>query len=328
MKCLLAATALVALAGCNGAAQFSPSHGSPATQPYAAFQFGHLYIAQGVDIASRVYRFALRADGLPATKPDGELSLDFRYPGSIAIGPDGDLYVSASGNANACKNERKCVVEIFAPGASGRAHPIRVLYVPQQPQYIAVDQRGYLDVSTLQGGGRVTNVYRPNASGHDEPVDQLTSDGVEALAANRGTVYIQTIAQGVEGVREHSSGHQPVYFTYGHNYASSGVATDTRHLYAQFFYLQRRTFLLATAIYRLDRPGAPIRTLIGTGCKTSFSGGALGYGLAVYKKYLFEGCIGLDGPAGGVLVYDSTKSGKQAPLELLPGGDAGVAVGP
>ena len=71
-----------------------------------------------------------------------------------------------------------------------------------------------------------------------------------------------------------------------------------------------------------------MRTIVGTGCEVSLNGGALGYGLAVYKKYLFEGCIGLDGAAGGVLVYDDTRHGWRKPVLQLPGGDAGVAIGP
>ncbi|MBV9699665.1 MAG: hypothetical protein JO078_06040, partial [Candidatus Eremiobacteraeota bacterium] len=76
------------------------------------------------------------------------------------------------------------------------------------------------------------------------------------------------------------------------------------------------------------QPGPPIRTIVGTGCKVSRNGGALGYGLAVYKKYLYEGCIGIGGLTGSVLVYRSGGNGKERPVETLSGGDAGVAIGP
>jgi hypothetical protein len=309
----------------TGAAVFRPTR----TIAGATFQPGHLYVAQGADIEGRVYRFPLHANGLPSKTPDGELTLGFRYPGGIAVGPDGDLYVSSSGTANACKNKTKCFVEVFAPGASGKATPVRVLYVPDQPQYIAVDQRGYLDVSILRGGGARTNVYQPNASGNDQPINQISSDGVNALAARRGIVYIETLARGIEGVHEHSPNHQPVYFANGPRYyTANGVATDATQLYGEYYWLRGSEFFLAAAVYDLDHPGGPIRTIIGTGCRNRVSGGVLGYGLAVYKQYLFEGCIGLGGPAGGVLVYDSSKGGKQAPLLQLRGGDAGVAIGP
>jgi len=288
----------------------------------------HLYVAQGFYGQSAVYRFALGADGLPAKVPDGELKLDFPFPGSIAVGRNGDLYVSSSGNGSGCE-KNSCFVAAFAPGASQSAKPIRRLYVPQVPLYVAVDQRGYLDVSTLEGGGKITNIYTPNAKGNDAPIAQITTPGINALGASHGIVYIQTIqiGTGVEGAAEHSS-RQPVYYTYGNNYSSDGVVTGGGDLYAQFYWPVKSGYDLATAVYHIDRPGSPIRTIVGTGCKVSRSGGALGYGLAVYKKYLFEGCVDANGSAGAVLVYDASKSGDQTPIMRLPGGDTGVAVGP
>ncbi|MBV8531998.1 MAG: hypothetical protein JO104_11840, partial [Candidatus Eremiobacteraeota bacterium] len=129
-------------------------------------------------------------------------------------------------------------------------------------------------------------------------------------------------------VTERPSTKQPVSYAYGNNYSADGVATDGTHLYAQFFWPAGSLFDLATAVYDIGHPGLPIRTIVGTGCTVSFSGGALGYGLAISKKYLFEGCVDAGGSAGGVFVYDSTKNGPQAPIVELPGGDAGVAIGP
>jgi len=293
------------------------------------FTPGHLYVAQGTDIPSRVYRFPLNADGLPSTTPDGVLKLPYRYPGSIAIGPDGSLFVADSGTAYACKTERLCAVNVYAPLASGNAKPTRSLRVPQQPLWIAVDERGYLDVSILQGGGGVENVYAPSANGNDQPVNVINSDGANELGARRGILYVQSLrlGLGVEAIGE-TNGKQPVYYTYGYNYSADGVATDDHTLYAQFFQPRSGGYFLATAEWRIGVPGPPFRTVIGRGCKQSRSGGALGYGLAVYKKYLYEGCIALLGASGGVLVYDLTKGGKQKPIEQLVGGNVGVAIGP
>jgi|GEM_PF-3185293 len=294
----------------------------------AAMRAGHLYLAQGADIVSRVYRYPLRADGLPATKADGFLNLDFRYPGGIAIGPEGNLYVSSSGTATGCKIETKCFVEVFPPGASGNAAPIRILYVPAQPQYVAVDERGYLDVSVLSGPA--VFVYAPGASGNDPPVKEIHG-GANALAARRGIAYIQT-TDSVVGVPEHANG-PPVTFNYppGEGPSSNGVATDATRLFAAYYsaYGPRgENFYLGVAEYRLDRPGAPFRDVVGTGCSVSAEGGALGYGLAVYKRYVFEQCIGAPGPAGAVMIYDAERGGKQPPLMQLPGGNGGVAIGP
>jgi hypothetical protein len=151
------------------------------------------------------------------------------------------------------------------------------------------------------------------------------------LAAGDGIVYIQNIKPGVgvEAISQLPSGPPPVYYSYGYVFSGDGVALDGPHLYAQFFWREGTQFLLATAVFRIDAPGTPIRTIIGTGCSVYYNGGALGYGLAAYKKYIYEGCIDIGGSAGSVLVYDSTKNGMEAPLVTLPGGgDAGVAIGP
>ncbi|HEY2555199.1 MAG TPA: hypothetical protein VGI15_08105 [Candidatus Cybelea sp.] len=319
-RLLPAAACACALAACNsGGSPLAPVSSTTQTTPARSFTPGHLYAAQGDDIASTVFRYPLNADGFPSKKPDGELRLGFRYVGSIAIGPDGDLYVSKSSFGAG-------EVDVFGPDASGRAKPVRVLHVPQNPLWVAVDQRGNLDVSTLSSGGGTTNVYAPNASGHDKPINTLSSDGANALAASHGIVYIETLIDGVQGLHERNGG-QPVKFALSDD-AANGVATDSEHLFAQFYYLQGSTFFLATDVFKLDSPGSPIRTIIGTGCRVSFSGGALGYGLAVYKKYLYEGCIGFNGAGGEVVVYDNTKSGKQRALERLNGGLTGVAIGP
>jgi hypothetical protein len=289
-----------------------------------AFTPGHLYAAQGSDIASKVYRYPLGPDGLPSKTPDGELALDFLFVGGIAIGPEGNLYVSSSGNGNAC--DRKCFVAVFAPGASGRAKPIRVLYIPQGPVFIAVDQRGYLDVHSYKTGYDLTDVYAPNASGHDRPINEFKTEGVDALAASHGVVYIQTSETWVQSAAEHSTSHGVSYYRYPY-YSADGVVTDAEHLYAEVYYPSGSSFYLGTEIFDLDQPSGPVRTIVGTGCQVSVSGGALGYGIAVYKQYLFESCI--DGQQAGVVqVYDSTESGMQRPIRQLHGGLAGVAIGP
>ena len=104
------------------------------------------------------------------------------------------------------------------------------------------------------------------------------------------------------------------------------MAVDDTQLYAEVYYPSRRSFYLGTVVFKLDQPSAPVRTIVGTGCQVAASGGALGYGIAVYKKYMFESCI--VGQAGVVQVYDSTKSGMQRPILQLHGGLVGVAIGP
>lgn len=329
---LLAGTFAVGCAGVGnltGASQEGLS-ASRVTLPLASQSVHHLYVAQGFYGTSAVFRYPLHSDGLPSKKPDGELKLAFPFPGSIAIGPDGDLYVSSDGTGSGCQ-KKSCFVDVFAPGASNKAKPSRVLYVPQVPLYLALDQRGYLDVSTHPGWQHpITNVYGPGAKGNDAPIKEVAAPGIAALGASRGVVYIQIVAlgMGVEGVSEHSPSQPPVFYKYGYNFSSDGVATDGTYLYAAFFAPAGSNFDLGTAVYDIGQPGLPIRTVVGTGCTATPSSGALGYGLAIYKKYLFEGWVGAGGSAGTVQVYDSTKTGPQAPITQVPGGDAGVAIGP
>jgi hypothetical protein len=324
------------LAGCGGSASsFSPNVSSDALARLKGptVTRSHLYVAlSGFYKASKIYRYPLDANGLPGKTSDGVLILNAQNPGGIAIGSDGDLYVSSLGTPSGCGH--KCFVEVFASGASGHAKPVRVLYVPQQPFHVAVDQQGYLDVSTLKSGGQVTNVYAPNAQGHDTPINQISSDVVNALGASNGIAYIETLTQGVEGTAEHSKEPGPVNYQYppGRYVAtSSGVATEGENLYALFsWYQSAKQSFLATAVYRIDKPAA-IRTIIGIGCTAIGSHsnpGAAGYGLAAYKNYVYENCIDSGGANGSVLVYNSTENGKQRPVETLTGGDAGVAIGP
>jgi hypothetical protein len=138
----------LALAGCGSEAALPSA--AAAWQGRQTFTPGHLYVAQGDDVASKVYRYRLDGNGLPSRKPDGVLLLDFTFPGGIAIGPDGELYVSSSGNGTECQH--KCFVDVFAAGASGRAKPIRRLDTPEGPLFVAVDQHGYLDVRITKIG--------------------------------------------------------------------------------------------------------------------------------------------------------------------------------
>jgi hypothetical protein len=293
----------------------------------------HLYIAQGDDIAGKVYRYRLNSNGLPSTKPDGVLHLDFTFPGGIAIGPDGDLYVASSGSGNDCGH--KCFVDVFAPGASGRAKPVRVLNIPKGPGFIAVDQQGYLDVRILELAHDnirqnldydLTYVYSPNASGNEGPIKRLhTPAGVAALAASDGLVYIETDEKWVQTAAEHSKTGPPQMYTYPY-YSANAVAVDQGQLYAEVLYPAASSLsYVGTEIFKLNQPSTPIRTIVGLDCLSS---GAVGYGMAVFQEYLFEGCISGGGEAGDVQVYDSTQSGEQHSIMRLPGGNVGVAIGP
>lgn len=291
---------------------------------------GHLYVPVGTARSGQVLRYRLNPNGLPERNPDGmPLLLDFN-PGGFAVGPDGSVYVSRESPKRMCG--RLCDVLVFAPGATGHAEPVRVLYFSQSPSWLAVDARGYLDVGvgTFDGGG-VTNVYAPDASGHDRPINVITQSGVTALAADaRGQVYVQSLISGVSAVREYPSGGQTVTFNDG--VGGNGLAVDATQLYATYVSGPNRhnAEFLSIDVFSLNGPGNPIRTIIATGCRGAGGDGAppVGYGLAVQGDLLYEGCTSAPNPLGAVQVYDASRGGRQRPLASVPASGIGVAIGP
>jgi hypothetical protein len=148
---------------------------------------------------------------------------------------------------------------------------------------------------------------------------------VNALAASHGLVYIQTAETWVQTAAEHAKDRPTQTYTYPY-YSADAVAVAGRQLYAEVYYpFSSSASYLGTEIFDLDKPSAPIRTIVGLGCLSS---GAPGYGMAVFKQYLFEGCIAGRSEAGDVQVYDATKGQMQHPTRVLPGGNVGVAIGP
>jgi sugar lactone lactonase YvrE len=131
----------------------------------------HAYVADSG--ASGVFTFPLRS-GIIAAQPDNFLYLPSGANG-IAIGPDGDLYV-----VNATTT-----LQVFAPGAGGVAPPpLRALTLPNPPgDYgyaygVAVDAQGFLYVAVSAASQIDVLVYRPGASGTDQPIQTIPVGGL------------------------------------------------------------------------------------------------------------------------------------------------------
>jgi hypothetical protein len=315
---ILSLAALILITGC--AAQ-SPSGTLPpadhAVGEHSAlgFQPRHVYAVSGVDQTGRIVRFPLKADGLPRLNPDGQLFPGYNQIDGIAFGPDGDLYVSNSLGR----------VDVFTPGATGRATPIRSLIVPRGVTWLAVDGRGFLSIAIL---GTVY-VYKPNAQGHDQPLNTIKIDGAQALAADtKDRLYIQTIVQGVAALRDFPAGAQPAF--YNDVAGGNGVAVDSTNVYATYWQPDSHNIFLAIDVFNITSPGRAIRSVVATGCVGQGGDGVppVGYGLAVFKQYAFEACVTSPGPSGQVQVYDTRESGRQRPIVTLPYGNVGVAIGP
>jgi hypothetical protein len=181
----LAMLALILLVGCAGFGSPGPSSlpavGAaswhvrvPALRGPSAP--GHLYV---VDLfGSTVYRFRLQ-NGIPSSSPENTIT-GLANPNSLAVGPDGDLYISDRNG-----------VKVFAPGASGNALPLRVLpanYVAR----IAVDASGYL-YAGVSGTPPLIAVYAPGAGGVDQPIQTIVAQGQESRVPDLG---LATDAQG------------------------------------------------------------------------------------------------------------------------------------
>jgi sugar lactone lactonase YvrE len=104
----------------------------------------------------------------PAPAGVGDSAPLFKYPTGIAVDAAGAVYVASSGDSS---------VVVFAPGASGRAVPIRRIGGSGSdlvsPKGVALDSRGWVVVSigghAIAGKGTIT-VYAPNVDGNAAPV--------------------------------------------------------------------------------------------------------------------------------------------------------------
>ncbi len=161
------ATAGLFLAGCAGLGTFvspvtpgSNRDGSSAQVSRGAAVPKALYVSD--NIGKSVFRFVLNADGTLRAPAGSSLVLGFN-PGSIAIGPKGNLFVASLVNNS---------VEIYKKGACCYDKATRRVVLNFQPTGIAVDANGYLYV-----GGSTTGyvaVFAPSAKGRAKPLQVIS----------------------------------------------------------------------------------------------------------------------------------------------------------
>ena len=152
-----------ATAGCASQSvpsAFPSSENGAAVRTASPFAARHLYVSE-FGPSRAVFEYPLQ-NGIPAARPDRVLR-GLKSPNSIAIDSEGNLFVLD-----------EYEVKEFAAGATGRARPIREIYVPSGYGALAVDSNGYLYVG--QSGFQVF-VYAPNASGHAQPIATLGAAG-------------------------------------------------------------------------------------------------------------------------------------------------------
>jgi sugar lactone lactonase YvrE len=119
-----------------------------------------LYVSDSV--GKSVFRFVLNTNGTLRAPAGSSLVLGYN-PGSIAIGPKGNLFVVSLVNNS---------VQIYKKGACCYAKAVRTVILGFGPTGIAVDTNGYLYV-----GGSTTGyvaVFAPNAKGRAKPVQVIS----------------------------------------------------------------------------------------------------------------------------------------------------------
>jgi outer membrane protein assembly factor BamB len=282
-------------------------------QTPATVSAGHLYVDDAVGNA--VVEFPLNAKGLPAKSSDRRLT-GFNSPLGIAIGPDGDLYVADSGND---------AVKVFLPGSSGAA-PVRMLNVPGQPEWVAVDPRGFLAVII---NNVYVLVYQPNASGNDQPILKISSRLQQAVAYDSASelYYMNEVGVGVVLPAVLPTVRWIFPTRREGQFLLAMTIRDDEAYIEVYRYRQEVVRVAALPAHSRGTP-KPDRVIWTPACHGSPSGPApLSYGLAVYKGHLFESCA----DSGQVYVFDALRGGTQQPIVSLSAGftsSVGVAIGP
>jgi len=161
LTALAAALFVTACAG-PGSLVSAPSQSAPvgASALLRAAAPAALYVSD--NIGKSVFRFVLAPNGTLKAPAGSSLVLPYN-PGSIAIGPKGNLFVTSLVNNS---------VQIYKKGACCYDKATRQVTLAFQPTGIAVDANGYLYV-----GGSTTGyvaVFAPSAKGRAQPVQVIS----------------------------------------------------------------------------------------------------------------------------------------------------------
>ncbi|MBV9647044.1 MAG: hypothetical protein JO043_06260 [Candidatus Eremiobacteraeota bacterium] len=291
--------------------------------------FGHLYVLDVYYLA--VYRFPIRFDGLPASRPDGTLYLEgAQQPTGLAVDRTGHVFVA---------DWKAWGVAKFAVGATGHRSPISTL-APKLcvPDYLKVDDPGRLYVHC--NGDQTVRIFAKGARGNDPPLNvippyfqnEFVSD---YTVSDAGTLYKLDYAGPVE-VYKHPLRHPPQvdFFLkpqdgYEFNFYQV-LALDqlTDHLYIEFYTRAESPWNKVNYAARAlgePRDPTPLDPLIFTGDCGSMQWNGVG-GIVVSGQYLIVSCSS----SGDVLAYRKDRFGRQHAVEkvisnIYPGE---IAIGP
>lgn len=155
----------LAASSCSGGSSL-PGGASPPSQGASFARSGAkppaasaLYVSDWY--GKSVFRFVRNADGTLQTPAGSSLVLSYN-PGPIAVGSNGDLFVT---------DEDAESLFVYAKGATGYDQPQRELALPFVPSCVAVDQSGHEFVGGLSNG--YVAVYAAGAKGNAKTLQRI-----------------------------------------------------------------------------------------------------------------------------------------------------------
>ena len=307
----LVAAALIALVHVAAAA---------ARQPQAHHAHGHLYVTSFYGGTTGILRFPLDADGLPARQPDGMLS-GLSEPLSVGFDGEGFMYVADSPQ-----------VKVYAPGATGNAHPVRVINLAG-PEFLAVDAAGFVYVTS---GYTTIDVFAPGVGPSSAPINTIPINNdiiLDMSPDSAGELFAADDCNKIYLFKRPTYEQTPDITFPGGCWATP-IAVD---LDQSLLYFRQSGFgkpLSASEYRALNLDFTPVKkhtndmTYNATDCWSGGSNGTPEDGLAVNKNYYMFSC---DLPSGGVFVYRNVP-GRQKMIEKLApsgmGAPAGIHLGP
>jgi hypothetical protein len=274
----------------------------------------HLYVASLSENA--VYAFPLK-NGIPSRTPDAVLYPPLSLSG-IAVDPSGYLY-AADGNGNE--------IDAFAPGASGKASPIRQV-LTDASGFGALAIFGTYIIADGNDGQPVIYGKPPDTPGIICPVcvtqplevmqtghiiNTLTTDpyGTIYASVEDGGLYEYPLA--LSGVANLPYPLKPARIVGIDTQYYGGLAVDTKDIYARDRGNGKGQFILVNVIPVGSSTGTPVRQMETKPCGPIL-GGETG-AFAISGDYLYVEC----NTQLGVFVYDKRGKGLVSPVFSLTG---------
>jgi hypothetical protein len=278
---------------------------------------GHLYLSAPLptSVFATIYEYPL-TNGIPAQSPDNTLSTKLFNVEGVAIGPDGDLYVSGTKVRN---HQELPWIDVWSPGATGTQAPVRFLDGIGGTG-VAVDANDYLYA--------YSSIYAPGAQGKAKPVQVLKAPRgeffVSVAVGPQNDAYLDGGTSAFVYANPVNDPHRIDSFCWRPKYAASyaiAVGSDgTAYVGGNDYDLHHTAYPGQIFVFPPGTKGCnPARSITTTDEPLNIIDGLVAAG-----PYLYALDYG-----GSLVVLDPTK-GAQAPIARIGTGyeASGLAIGP